>query len=61
MPIRSSRAIADRLQLLVDDRDRLAAMRRACLQRAAERSWIGYEQALAAVVSPLLAAEASAR
>jgi len=61
VPIRSSRAIATCLQQLVDDRDRLAAMRRACLRRAAERSWLGYEQALAAVVAPLLAAEAPAQ
>lgn len=61
VPIRNSGAIASRLQQLVDDRDRLAAMRRACLRRAAERSWMGYEQALAAVVAPLLAVEAPAR
>ena len=61
VPIRSSRAIAECLQALVLDRERLAAMRRACLQRAAERSWLGYEQSLAAVVAPLLEAEAPAR
>lgn len=61
VPIRSSRAIASRLQQLVVDRERLAAMRRACLRRAAERSWLGYEQALAAVVAPLLAVEAPVR
>ena len=61
VPIRSSRAIASRLQQLVDDRDRLAAMRRACLRRAAECSWMGYEQALATVVAPLLTSEAPVR
>lgn len=61
VPIRSSRVIAECLLALAQDRERLAAMRRACLQRAAERSWLGYEQALAAVMAPLLAAEAPAR
>jgi starch synthase len=58
VPIRDSQAIAECLQQLLDDRDRLAAMRRACLRRAAERSWHGYEQALTAVLAPWLTAEA---
>ena len=60
VPIRSSSAIAECLQALVQNRERLLAMRRACLQRAAERSWLGYEQSLEAVVAPLLEAEAPA-
>jgi starch synthase len=56
VPIRSSQAIATCLQQLVDDRDLLAAMRLACLRRAAERSWLGYEQDLAAAVAPWLTA-----
>jgi glycosyltransferase involved in cell wall biosynthesis len=46
VPIRSTAAIAERLQQLVDDRDQLAAMRQHCLHRAAELSWAGYEQGL---------------
>lgn len=60
VPIRDSRAIAECLQQLVDNRKRLAAMRRACLRRAAERSWHGYEQALTAVLAPWLTADAPA-
>lgn len=46
VPIRSSLAIAERLQQLACDRERLAAMRQACLVRAAELSWAVYEQGL---------------
>ena len=46
MPIRNSGAIAERLQQLVSNRDQLMAMRYACLRRAAELSWAGYEQGL---------------
>ena len=60
VPIRDSQAIASCLQGLVDNRERLAAMRRSCLRRAAERSWHGYEQALSAVLAPWLTAEAPA-
>jgi glycosyltransferase involved in cell wall biosynthesis len=54
VPIRSSQAIAERLQQLGSNRDLLAAMRLACLRRAAELSWAGYEQALRAVVNQAL-------
>jgi glycosyltransferase involved in cell wall biosynthesis len=57
VPIRSSQAIADRLQLLAGDRQQLGAMRQACLRRAAELSWDGYEQALRLVVSSTLQSE----
>jgi len=50
VPIRSSQAIAARLQQLVDGREQLAAMRQACLHRAAELSWAGYEQSLRVAV-----------
>lgn len=56
VPIRDSDAIADRLQSIIEDRERLQAMRRACLQRAEERTWLCYEQALASVLSPMLPA-----
>ena len=46
VPIRNSGAIAERLQQLVSNRDQLMAMRQACLRRAAELSWAGYEQGL---------------
>lgn len=54
VPIRSSQAIAERLQQLVDDRVQLAAMRQACLLRAAELSWAGYEQSIRQAVSKVL-------
>ncbi len=54
VPIRDSKAIAERLQQLADDRDQLAAMRQACLLRAAVLSWAGYEQALRIVVGHVL-------
>lgn len=50
VPIRNSQAIAERLQQLASNRDQLAAMRRACLRRAAELSWAGYEHGLRAAV-----------
>jgi glycosyltransferase involved in cell wall biosynthesis len=46
VPIRDSHAISERLQQLLENRDQLAAMRHACLRRAAELSWAGYEQGL---------------
>lgn len=55
VPIRNSIAIAEHLQQLADDRDQLAAMRQACLRRAAELSWAGYEQELCRVVGQTLA------
>jgi len=58
VPIRNSVAIAERLQLLAQDRDQLAAMRQACLSRAAELSWAGYEQGLRMAVSQAFEARA---
>jgi alpha-maltose-1-phosphate synthase len=54
VPIRNIRAIAERLQQLADNRDQLAAMRQACLRRAAELSWAGYEQGLRLAVGQAL-------
>ena len=54
VPIRSSQAIAERLQLLANNRDQLAGMRQACLSRAAELSWSVYEQGLRTVVGQAL-------
>lgn len=59
VPIRSSQAIAERLQQLASNREQLAAMRQACLRRAAEMSWAGYEQALVAVVGQALSSAPS--
>ena len=58
VPIRSSQAIAARLQQLVDDPEQLVAMRQACLQRAAELSWAGYEQSLRLAVGQIFQHEA---
>lgn len=52
VPIRSSEAIIDRLQWLVDHREHLPTLRQACLNRARELSWAGYEAGLCAVVQP---------
>lgn len=50
VPIRSSSAIAARLQQLVDNRDLLGTMRQSCLDRARELDWYRYESALSALV-----------
>ena len=55
VPIRSSYAIADRLQQLAGNRDQLVEMRHACLRRAAELSWACYEYGLRTVVGHCLA------
>jgi glycosyltransferase involved in cell wall biosynthesis len=57
VPIRNSQAIAERLQQLANNPDQLSAMRQACLCRATELSWAGYEQTLRAVVGQALTAE----
>jgi alpha-maltose-1-phosphate synthase len=57
VPIRSSQAIAECLQQLVNDREQLARMSRACIHRADELSWSGYEQGLSFAVGQLLLGE----
>jgi starch synthase len=54
VPIRDSQAIAERLQQLAENRDQHAAMRWACLRRAAELSWAGYENGLVQAVGQVL-------
>jgi glycosyltransferase involved in cell wall biosynthesis len=54
VPIRSSQAIAERLQQLAHNRDQLFPMREACLRRAAELSWAGYENGLVQAVGQAL-------
>lgn len=50
VPIRSTDAIAERLEWLIDDRVRLASMREAALNTARAMSWKTYERAIAQVV-----------
>jgi len=54
VPIRNTEAIVERLQQLVRNRDQLIVMREACLRRAAELSWAGYEDRLRSVVGQLV-------
>lgn len=54
VPIRNSLAIAERLQQLIANRDQLDTMRLACLHRASELSWSGYEQKLRTFVGHAL-------
>lgn len=46
VPIRSGDAIAQRLIDIQSNREQLAAMRKACLRRAAELSWKSYQASL---------------
>jgi glycosyltransferase involved in cell wall biosynthesis len=57
VPIRDSQAIAVRLQQLSADRELLAAMKLACLQRAEELSWARYEEGLRTVVAQTLSSQ----
>lgn len=50
VPIRDPVTIADRLQILVDDRSRLDQMSHNCLQRAQELSWSTYEESISSLV-----------
>ena len=50
VPIRSPEAIADRLERLASDRERLAAMSAAARSRAAEFSWDRYGERLVAAI-----------
>jgi glycosyltransferase involved in cell wall biosynthesis len=54
VPIRSSESIAECLQQLFKDREKLYFMRQACLTRAAELSWNGYEQSIRQIVGNCL-------
>lgn len=49
VPIRDSRAIAQKLSLLNFDRDLLFNMRHSCLSRASELSWLHYEMSLSSI------------
>ena len=50
VPIRDTIAIAERLQMLFDDRSRLALMSHNCLRRAEELSWSTYEDSISTLV-----------
>jgi alpha-maltose-1-phosphate synthase len=54
VPIRSTDAIAERLEWLIDDRKRLASMRNAALRTAQALSWKSYETAVADVVRSVI-------
>jgi glycosyltransferase involved in cell wall biosynthesis len=54
IPIRSSAAIAERLALLLRDRDRLRAMQAAALRKASVFSWENYRQRLAQLARQLV-------
>src|SRR5271166_294467 len=54
VPIRDVEAITERLELLLRDRDRLLAMRRAAMHKAARHSWEQYRQRLVATVREAL-------
>jgi glycosyltransferase involved in cell wall biosynthesis len=50
VPIRDAGAIAEKLELLADDRDRLEVMSHAAIRKAAQRSWKRYRERLAGIV-----------
>jgi alpha-maltose-1-phosphate synthase len=50
VPIRDPNAIAECLQILIDDRNRLGLMSHYCLRRADELSWSTYEESISTVV-----------
>lgn len=54
VPIRSSDAIIEKLQLLIDDRVLLAQMSAAALRKAADCSWASYRHDLVSVVQHAL-------
>jgi glycosyltransferase involved in cell wall biosynthesis len=54
VPIRDSDAIAEKLTLLSEDRNRLQEMKNAALENARKRTWKTYEQQLALEVSRII-------
>lgn len=54
VPIRSVEAIAERLEWLVNDPDRLASMREAALHTARRLSWKAYETAVSEAVRAIV-------
>ena len=58
VPIRSSEAIAERLEMLAKNRDRLETMRIAALQQAKRCTWENYRSNLIAATSPYVGGSA---
>jgi glycosyltransferase involved in cell wall biosynthesis len=54
VPIRSSEAIAEKLDVLAADRPRLAAMREAAIATARRFTWENYQRRLAEMLAPLV-------
>jgi len=54
VPIRSAEAIAEKLELLIRDRDRLSAMSQAAMRKAAQHSWESYRRHLVHTVRQAL-------
>jgi glycosyltransferase involved in cell wall biosynthesis len=61
VPIRDPEAVAEKLEILVRDRDRLAAMSEAAMCTAARHSWKRYRERLVTTVRRTLAEQAPAR
>jgi glycosyltransferase involved in cell wall biosynthesis len=59
VPIRSSDALAEKLDLLANDRELLSAISEAALDRARECTWKNYRELLAATVSQVTAVQES--
>jgi alpha-maltose-1-phosphate synthase len=55
VPIRASEAIADKLELLVRDRDRLGAMKQAAQRKAESCGWETYRRSLVEVAREVMA------
>ena len=55
VPIRSAEAIAERLDLLASDHERLTAMKLAAKEKAASRGWETYRQRLVEVAREVMA------
>ena len=54
VPIRDADAIAQKLEMLIDDRDLLAAMSQAAIRKAAAHSWEQYRHGIATAVGSAL-------
>jgi glycosyltransferase involved in cell wall biosynthesis len=54
VPIRSSESIAEKLDLLHRDRDRLSAMSLSAFQRASECSWANYRARISQIIRDIV-------
>jgi len=55
VPVRSAEAIAERLDLLASDSERLIAIKSMAKQKAASRGWATYRQRLVEVAREVMA------